>query len=68
MKFHALLGLRVCLNTHNLTSIILVSPFKITKGPSINDVTPKEEGGGTKNGILGRFSRLNLGDMGWEVS
>ena len=38
----------------------------MNKGPSIKDVSSEGEGGGTKNGILGRLSRLNWGDRGRE--
>ena len=36
------------------------------KGPSISDVALKGERGGSKNGNLGQFSRLNGGGRGGE--
>ena len=51
--------------------------YHYPKGSSINDVTPKGEGGGHKNGNLGWFSRhnwddkerewgLKIGKLGWR--
>ena len=58
-------GLKIWIELLTSNDLLLMNVAK-NMGPSINDVVFKGEGGGCKNGNLGRFSKLNWGDRGRE--